>query len=149
MAVTTEVNSTLNDLIQVCIDGEKGFAEAAEHIEDPSLKLELTDYSMQRRDFAADLQSLVSATGEEPAHSGDTSASLHRAWMNLKTKFTSNDRAVILTECERGEDVAVEEYQKALDKGLPVDYSQLVQSQFSAVKRTHDRIKALREAAKA
>src|SRR5687768_1950152 len=101
MAVTTEVNSTLNDLIQICIDGEKGFAEAAEHVEDPSLKLELSDYSMQRHDFAADLQSLVSASGEEPSHHGDTAGGLHRAWMNVKTKFTSNDRAAILAECER------------------------------------------------
>lgn len=149
MAVTTEVTSTLNDLVQVCIDGEKGFAAAAEHVEDASLKLELLDYSLQRRDFAADLQSLLTATGEDPSTHGDLSAGLHRAWIDLKTAFTSNDRAAVLSECERGEDVAIEAYQKALEGGLPVDYSQLVQSQYSAVKRTHDRIKALRDAANA
>lgn len=148
MSVTTEVASTLNDLIQICCDGEKGFAEAAEHVDDASLKLELTDYSLQRHDFAADLQSLVTATGEEPVNHGDMAGALHRAWIDLKTKFASNDRAAILAECERGEDAAVKAYEQALDKGLPVDYSQLVQSQYIAVKRTHDRIKALRDAAK-
>jgi uncharacterized protein (TIGR02284 family) len=148
MAVTTEVNSTLNDLIQICTDGEKGFADAAEHVEDASLKLELTDYSLQRHDFAADLQSLVQASGEEASHSGDTTGALHRAWIDIKAKFAGNDKAAILAECERGEDAAVKAYEKALEKGLPVDYSQLVQSQYTAVKRTHDRIKALRDAAK-
>ena len=148
MAVTTDVNSTLNDLVQICVDGEKGFAEAAEHVEDASLKLELTDYSQQRHDFAADLQSLVQASGDEPSHGGDIIGGLHRAWIDIKTKLAGNDRHAVLAECERGEDAAVKAYQKALDSGLPVDYSQLVQSQYTAVKRTHDRIKALRDAAK-
>src|SRR5262245_20500965 len=125
MSVTTEVTSTLNDLIQICCDGEKGFAEAAEHVDDASLKLELTDYSLQRHDFAADLQSLVLASGEEPANHGDVAGALHRAWIDLKTKFSSNDRAAILAECERGEDAAVKAYEEAMEKGLPVDYSQL------------------------
>ena len=63
MAVAAQVTETLNELIQICFDGEKGFAEAAEHVGDASLKLELNDYSRQRHDFAADLQSLVLADG--------------------------------------------------------------------------------------
>jgi len=148
MSAVTETNSTLNDLVQICLDGEKGFAEAAEHVVDSSLKLELMDYSMQRKDFASDLKALVSSTGEEPSHSGDLSAGLHRAWIDVKALFTSNDRHAVLAECERGEDAAVEAYRNAMASGLPSDYSQLIQSQFAAVKRTHDRIKALRDAAK-
>lgn len=148
MAVITETNSILNDLIQICLDGEKGFAAAAEHVTDSSLKLELMDYSMQRRDFASNLQSLVAASGEKPSNSGDISAGLHRAWIDVKSLFTSNDRHAVLAECERGEDSAVAAYRKAIDSELSSDYLQLVQSQASAVERTHDRIKALRDAAK-
>jgi len=147
MSVVTDINHTLNDLIQICLDGENGFKEAAEHVTDSSLKLELMDYSMQRKDFAADLKALVASTGEEPAHHGDLSASLHRAWIDVKSLFTSNDRHAVLAECERGEDAAVEAFRTAATSGLPNDYAQLIQSQFNAVKRTHDRIKALRDAA--
>jgi len=148
MSTATETSSTLNDLVQICLDGEKGFKEAAEHVADSSLKLELMDYSMQRRDFAADLQALVSRSGEEPSHSGDISAGLHRVWIDVKAAFTGHDRHAVLAECERGEDAAVEAYKTALSHGLSSDIAQLIQSQANAVKRTHDRIKALRDAAK-
>jgi len=148
MSTATETSSTLNDLVQICLDGEKGFAEAAEHVADSSLKLELMDYSKQRHDFASDLQTMVFRTGDEPSHSGDLSAGLHRVWIDVKAAFTGNDRHAILAECERGEDAAVDAYRKALTSGLSSDVAQLVQSQSNAVKRTHDRIKALRDAAK-
>jgi uncharacterized protein (TIGR02284 family) len=147
MSVATETTSTLNDLIQICLDGEKGFAEAADHVKDASLKRELMEYSTQRRDFAADLQSVVAGKGGEPSTHGDASAGLHRAWINVKAVFTSNDRHAVLAECERGEDSAVAAYKKAQSSGMVSDAAQLVQSQASAVKRTHDRIKALRDAA--
>ncbi len=146
MAVATETNHVLNDLIHICLDGEKGFAAAAEHVTDSSLKLELMDYSMQRRDFAANLQGLVANSGEKPSNSGDVSAGLHRAWINVKSLFTSNDRYAVLAECERGEDSAMAAFKQAMESDLPSDYMQLVQSQASAVKRTHDRVKALRDA---
>jgi len=148
MSTTTEMTSTLNDLVQICLDGEKGFAEAASRVNDSSLKLELMDYSKQRRDFAADLKAVVARSGDEPSHSGDVSAALHRVWIDVKAAFTGNDRHAVLAECERGEDAAVKAYEDAIGHGLSSDVGQLVQSQASAVKRTHDRIKALRDAAK-
>jgi len=148
MSTATDTTSVLNDLVQICLDGEKGFKEAAEHVKDSSLKLELMDYSMQRRDFASDLQAIIATSGEEPSHHGDVTGALHRAWIDVKSAFSSDDRLAVLSECERGEDAAVEAYRKALTSGLSSDAAQLVQSQATAVKRTHDRIKALRDAAK-
>ncbi len=148
MPTATETSSTLNDLVQICLDGEKGFAEAASRTTDASLKNELTDYSKQRRDFATDLKSLVARNGDKPSESGDLSAGLHRAWIDVKAVFTGNDRHAILAECERGEDYAVAAYKHGQDSGLSSDVLQLVESQAVAVKRTHDRIKALRDAAK-
>ncbi len=148
MSTATETSSTLNDLVQICLDGEKGFAEAANRTTDPALKVELMDYSKQRRDFAADLKSLVARNGDKPSESGNLSAGLHRVWIDVKAVFTGNDRHAILAECERGEDSAVAAYKNAQDGGLSSDVLQLVQSQFFAVKRTHDRIKTLRDAVK-
>ncbi len=147
MAISTETVGTLNDLTQICLNGEQGFAEASEHVADSALKLELSDYSLQRRDFAADLQSLVESSGEMSAQHGSVAAALHRTWMGVKSAVGGDPRHEVLAECERGEDEAVEAYEKALNAALPLDYQQLVQSQFSAVKRTHDRIKSLRDEA--
>ena len=148
MGVTYDVTSTLNELIETCIDGQKGFETAAKAVDDAALKSELSGYSDQRRDFATDLKSLVASFGEEPAEHGHVAAVVHRGWINLKNAVSTSDRYAILAECERGEDYAVAQYRKAQGAGLPPEYSQVVQTQFAAVQRTHDRVKALRDAAK-
>jgi uncharacterized protein (TIGR02284 family) len=148
MGVTYDVTSTLNELIETCLDGRKGFETAAGAIDDAALKAELAGYAAQRQDFAADLKGLVAAFGEDPPNHGHLAAAAHRGWINLRNAITTNDRAAILAECERGEDYAVGKYRAALSAGLPPEYAQVVQTQYAAVQRTHDRVKALRDAAK-
>ena len=74
---------------------------------------------------------------------------LHRRWVDLKSMVTGKDHEAILNECERGEDVALKSYRKALDKDLPADIRVVVQRQFQGVQRNHDQVKALRDAARA
>lgn len=57
---------------------------------------------------------------------------------------TSGDDHAILAECERGEDSAVKEYEKALKEALTSSLQTGVSQQFSEVKAAHDEIKNLR-----
>lgn len=41
---------------------------------------------------------------------------LLRGWINLKAAVTGTDGAAIITECERGDEVAVKHYEDALEK---------------------------------
>ncbi|WP_410343130.1 PA2169 family four-helix-bundle protein, partial [Thioalkalivibrio sp.] len=53
-------------------------------------------------------------------------------------------------ECERGEDVAKESYQEALEnQALPPDIRAVVERQYKGVLRNHDQVKALRDAERA
>jgi uncharacterized protein (TIGR02284 family) len=54
----------------------------------------------------------------------------------------------VLSECERGEDSAVEAYQQAISHDLPSPVRDMVELQYDAVRRVHDRIKSLRDASK-
>lgn len=152
MGVTSDAGNmtdVLNELIETCIDGQKGFESAANAIdENPSLKSELMGFSDQRGEYAADLQNLVAAVGETPRDSGSVAATLHRGWLNLREAVSSRDAYAILAECERGEDSAVAEYRKALDAGLPTEFARVIERQFAGVVATHDRVKALRDAMK-
>ena len=70
----------------------------------------------------------------------------HRGWINLKAAITSKEEHSILAECERGEDSAVSEYQKALDTdGLPQNVAEVIHSQYEEVKAAHDHICGLRD----
>jgi uncharacterized protein (TIGR02284 family) len=59
----SQIAETLNGLIEICIDGEKGFAEAAADVRDPELKSFLQARSQERAGFVAALQSEVVALG--------------------------------------------------------------------------------------
>jgi uncharacterized protein (TIGR02284 family) len=64
--------------------------------------------------------------------------------MNLKNALGGGEKA-ILDEAERGEDVAVKSYEKALKADLPADLANVVQRQYTQVKQAHDRVRDLRD----
>ncbi len=140
-----EALSTLNALIETCIDGAKGFEAAANAIDDTRLKDELMRFSQQRNGFVMELQRLVRGAGEEPTESGSVAGAMHRGWIHIKDAVSTRDRYAILAECERGEDSAVAQYRKAIDGGLSAEIEPIVLEQSAAVQATHDRVKALRD----
>lgn len=145
MALTkNELVSTLNVLIEVCKDGEEGFKGASEGVTDRSIKSLFLEYSQQRAQFAKELQNEVRLLNSDPEKSGSIAGSLHRGWIDLKSAVTGRDEHAILAECERGEDSAVKNYKEALEKAMPGDLTQLLQSQYAAVTQAHDRVRNLR-----
>lgn len=149
MTQQKEAISTINNLIETLKDGEKGFKEAANAVRDPQLKSLFQEYSQQRSRFARELQSQAQSLGElKPEKSSSAAGAMHRAWISLKSAVTSGDDKAILSECERGEDSAVHEYEEAMQDGLSGPARELVSRQFSEIKSAHDRVKHLRDAAK-
>jgi uncharacterized protein (TIGR02284 family) len=140
-----DVISTLNTLIETCKDGQNGFQEAAEGVENSNLKSLFYEFSQQRAQFAGELQSLVRELGGDPENSGSMAASLHRGWINIKSVVTGKDDTAILNECERGEDVAKNAYQTAGTSNLPSNVAEVVQKQAEAVRQAHDKVKHLRD----
>src|SRR5690606_14150345 len=97
----------------------------------------------------AALQPLVRSLGGDPATSGSVTGHKHRRWGDLKSMVTGKDDKAILNECERGEDMALKSYRKALEKDQTAEVRVVVQRQFQGVKRNHDQVKALRDAERA
>ena len=150
MAQQKEIISTINSLIETLKDGQEGFRQAAEAVKDPSLKSLFSEYSLQRSRFAAELQGQARSFGEsDPEKRSSAAGAMHRAWINIKSAVTSGDDAAILSECERGEDSAVNEYKKAMEDNLPSPVRETVSRQYAEVQSAHDRVKQLRDAAKA
>jgi uncharacterized protein (TIGR02284 family) len=149
MAQQKEIVSTINSLIETLKDGQEGFKQASEGVKDSNLKSLFNEYSQQRSRFVTELQNEAKNLGEfEPEEGSSAAGAMHRAWINLKSVVTSGDDHAILAECERGEDVAVSEYEKALEEDISSPVREIISRQFSEVKSAHDRIKGLRDAAK-
>lgn len=144
-----EIISTINDLIETLKDGQKGFKEAADAVGNPELKSLFAEYSQQRSRFASALQMQAKSFGEsEPETGGSTAGAMHRGWINLKSAITSKEESAILAECERGEDSAVQAFEKAMRANLPLSLRDVVSRQFSQIKTAHDQIRTLRDTAK-
>ena len=149
MAQQKEAISTINNLIETLKDGEKGFKEASDAVKDPQLKSLFREYSQQRHRFASELQIQAQTLGElKPEKSSSTAGAMHRAWINLKSAVTSGDDKAVLSECERGEDSAIHEYEEAMQDGLTGTAREIVARQFTEIKSAHDRVKHLRDSAK-
>jgi uncharacterized protein (TIGR02284 family) len=138
-----QVASTLNELIQTAKDGENGFRAAGESVEDSNLRHLFESYAQQRSEFAAELQLEVRRLAQDPVDTGHAAAALHRGWMDLKAGLTGRDEASVIAECERGEDIAVANYRKALASELPADLRIVIERQFQEVQQAHDHIRSL------
>lgn len=144
--MSNSTTSVLNNVIHTLKDGEEGFRTAAQELKSPDLRAVAQEFSQQRANFAAELQSLAKSQGEpDPATTSSLSGTLHRGWINLKAAVTSQDDHAIFAEAERGEDVAVAVYKKALESDLPPPVQATLTQQAAAVKAAHDKVKALRD----
>jgi uncharacterized protein (TIGR02284 family) len=140
------VISTLNTLIETCRDGEQGFREAAQNLKDPTVKSLFNEVSHERARFAEELKSEVQRLGGSPEEGGSVAGAAHRGWINVKGALTGRDDKQIISEAERGEDVAVATYQKALQETLPPAVESVVSRQYEHVREAHDRVRDLERA---
>jgi uncharacterized protein (TIGR02284 family) len=140
---THGVTDLLNELIEICRDGEHGFRAAAAGIGDPTLRRLFESYAEQRAGFARELQAEAARRGGDPARSSDALGALPRGWMKVREAAFGNDEAAIVAECERGEDAAVRAYRDAVGQRVPGNTADLVERQYVQVKDAHDHVRML------
>jgi uncharacterized protein (TIGR02284 family) len=139
----------LNELVETLKDGQKGYADAMTDVEDPKLKDTFKKYAAQRSEYITEIEDQMFKLNLEPDESGSVTATVHRAWIDLKAALTSKDSKAVLNECERGEDYAVKAYQTALKaQDLPTPVKSVIEKQYQGVQEALNTIKSLKNTAK-
>jgi uncharacterized protein (TIGR02284 family) len=136
---------TLDDLIETCKDGELGFQTCADDVSDLQLKTFFANRAQSCAAAAVELQELVRRYGGNPETRGGLGGALHRRWVDIQALVLGRSDHAVLQECERGEDVAVASYRRALAKRLPEDVRAVVERQFQGVQKNHDHVRSLRD----
>jgi uncharacterized protein (TIGR02284 family) len=137
---------TLNLLIRTSRDGEAGFRACAEQLQSPELRELMLSRAEDCARAVEELKPLVSRFGGTPMEGTSAPGDAHRAWVVAKASLTGSDDHAVLNECERGEDIALADYRKALEQDLPDEARQVVEHQLRGVQHNHDQVKALRDA---
>jgi len=147
-----EVIEVLNDLILINNDRIEGYKRAFNETEesDYDLKTLYSNLSEHSQQNLTELSSEVSALGGEPTSGTTNSGKIYRAWMDVKSAFSSDDRKTSLENSEFGEDVAQKAYETALkSEDLTPELRVLITKQKATLKSDHDTIKRLRDSEKA
>src|SRR3954463_3496999 len=127
---TRDIVKHLNGLIEINNDRTEGYQKAAEETGDAALKSLFTRFADSSRSYRNELVSLVRNNGGEPTEGTTGSGKLYRVWMDIKAALAGKDRKALLSNCEYGEDVALESYRsvtEARDFTLPSDIRDILQ----------------------
>jgi uncharacterized protein (TIGR02284 family) len=137
---------TLNNLLEICRDGEFGFTESAEHTKTQAIKSVFLQRAGDCRSAASELQELIINMGGEPDEGGTAGGAIHRGWVAVKGTLSGYSDINMLQECERAEDVALAQYRKALKQDLPLHAKTVVERQAHGTQKNHDQIRDMRDA---
>lgn len=137
-------NDLVKTVIEVLNDGNKGYADIGEHIQDPAMKTFFMSEAQTRGTYASEL---AAASGFTDV-GGTAAGAVHRTWGDLKAKLGGGDHTLLET-AEQGEDAAKKAYSEALgDTSITGSVRSILQHQQTHIQEAHNKVKAFRDATK-
>lgn len=97
----SETADRLRELHQANLDAGRVFREAARVVSDESVAAICEDLSRKRQLYAEELEEYL--TAHESEDHGSIKAAVHRAWLDLRASFSSDNPAAVLAEVLRGD----------------------------------------------
>jgi uncharacterized protein (TIGR02284 family) len=145
-----ETTGVLNDLVRINSDRIEGYEKAASEIKDMSdsdIKALFFQMAEESRRYRSTLTEAVVRLGGNPADATSAAGDIYRVWMDVKAAFSGDNTVAALQSCEFGEDNALKAYRSALQKDVtwPIGTREIIESQYSSLKASHDKIKRLRD----
>jgi uncharacterized protein (TIGR02284 family) len=136
--------SALREIVDACRDGENGYGQAAQDVQDPRLKELFSIYSNQRRGFADAIERQFIALGGTPRQGKTLSGRIHRKWLEVRATIDHGGAVSMLAECERGENTARAKYEHALSIPMPDYLRDILLDQLAEIRLAHDQLDRMR-----
>ncbi len=144
-----KVEKTLKSLVETLRDGHEGFTDLGNRLQDPTARRFFMEELQVRSNYAGELENEMHRMGVKDVKvSSSVSSAAHRIWGELRAKVGGGDHALLAT-AEQGEDAAKKAYADALNEELPANVRELLANQQAHILQSHDKVKALRDSAKA
>ncbi len=135
-------DQAIRHLIAVLKDGERGFIDIGEHIQNTEQRSYFMEEARVRGGYATELERAVNRTTDGSLdESGTVAGALHRTWGDVKARLGGGDKTLLET-AELGEQVAEKAYKAALDDQAVSDTIRaLIAQQYEHVQRSHELMK--------
>ena len=132
----------VQDLIRDCCDARQSYRYAAEHADDQELRAFFSEQSVERDEFASQLEQLALQELGQPGMASTSAGATRREWVTPKR--SAGDKELLET-IERREGLSRQLYEQALQQDLPDELPELVARQAEAVKAAYDYLKLMRQ----
>lgn len=131
----SKLKEVLQDIVDTCRDGVKGYETAAGEINDDSIRTLFLRLSQQRKGFIEELKNEALKLGIELNSSGSKKGFFHRTWIAAKSSLTGNSRDNIIGEAMDGEKKAIEVYAKSYgSQDVPEYLQEIIKEQEHLIK---------------
>ena len=139
----------LNDILKLHNDRIQGYELAINDTNDIDLKALFGKYAEQSRTMVSDLTASIERAGGTVPDGATLLGKVHKAWMELKSALSNNDRHGILNSVEQGEDAILDAYKEAVkdDSHVFMSVRTTLIHQQGEITQAHNHIKALRDIA--
>ncbi len=138
----------LNKLVEINNDRIEGYNKASEETKDQDLKSLFSELAQNSRKCRSALADEITRLGGQPTDGTTTSGKFYRAWMDVKSALSGNERQAVLNSCEFGEDAAVDTYRDVMSDekdNLSPSHQNMINEQYGIIKAGHDKIKKMRD----
>ncbi len=137
----------LQQLVEANSDSADTLREAADKVEHAAVENVFRGVAATRTAHARELKSYLRVNDETPTEDSSLTSQAHRHWIALRSAINSGDPRVVLIEAERAESKIKDTYETLLIDTAGSAMNDVLMGQFRQVKKHHDLIRELRNAA--
>ncbi len=132
----------VQELIRECRDARQSYRYAAEHASHQELRAFFSEQSVERGEFASQLEQIAGQELGHPKTGGTSAGAAPRGWVGPKQPGGDTE---LLETVEKREALGRKIFEEALQQDLPDNLPEVVARQAEAVKAAHDYLKSMRE----
>lgn len=141
---TKKTEKALNRLLHRNYDAEKGYQQVMDKVSDPDMQAFFKNNAEERYRFGHEIKGMMGEMDMKPDKGSTIEADAHRAWINIKEMVAGNDEKAILEEAKRGEEYAIEDYEKAVEnERLTPEHRRLLSDHLTSIRNSKEQLNKL------
>ncbi|MGH8212548.1 MAG: PA2169 family four-helix-bundle protein [Rhodanobacteraceae bacterium] len=141
----TDLIPTLQEIAQICCDGNAFYAAAAEKMRDSGLRQAVQEVGRIRGALCRDIHVRLRENGEQPGGTGTFYGTLHKLYADLRARFAEDGDRVYVAELEEAEDRLLHSLEEAILTVEPAEARAVLRQYMPAARAAHERMRALKQ----